>query len=224
MARVRRTGCVPMWWHRSITFPIDKGNNKEGCNAVRLVNAFSPDSKAFCSYLWRRQRQMQQRACASGCTAHRSRLEFIAQSVNVAESALLLPITMLPTPILLPHMHLSRRPWWTHYRKTRDSQDNATNLPRWKSRAQTRASLSDQGPAKPRAAAADAFHSVYHKRIDKMVRSPASRIVARGAHFQTTSCGPRSVQFACFLWDSQPTQTMCVSLRSPRSGSTHCYE
>ena len=32
-----------------------------------------------------------------------------------------------------------------------------------------------------------------------MVRSPASRIVARGAHFQTTSCGPRSVQFACFF-------------------------
>ena len=47
IGRVRRTGCVPMWWHRSITFPIDRSNNKEGCNAVRLVNAFSPDSKAF---------------------------------------------------------------------------------------------------------------------------------------------------------------------------------
>ena len=43
-------GCTPMWWHRSITFPIDKRNNKEGCNAVRLVNAFSPDSKVFYSY------------------------------------------------------------------------------------------------------------------------------------------------------------------------------
>ena len=45
IGRVRRSGCVPMWWHRSIThrsitFPIDKSNNKEGCNAVRLVNAF----------------------------------------------------------------------------------------------------------------------------------------------------------------------------------------
>ena len=54
IGRVRRTVCVPMWWHRSITFPIDKSNNKEGCNAVRLVNAFSPDSKAFYSFLWRR--------------------------------------------------------------------------------------------------------------------------------------------------------------------------
>ena len=61
IGRVRRTGCVPMWWRRSITFPIDKSNNKEGCNAVRLVNAFSPDSKAFYSYLWRRQPQTQQR-------------------------------------------------------------------------------------------------------------------------------------------------------------------
>ena len=85
IGRVRRTGCVPMWWHRSITFPIDKRNNKVGCNAVRLVNAFSPDSKAFYSYLWRRQPQTQHRAHASGCTAHRSRLESIAQSVNVAE-------------------------------------------------------------------------------------------------------------------------------------------
>ena len=40
--RVRRTGCVPMSWHRSITFPIDKSDKKVGCNAVRLVNAFSP--------------------------------------------------------------------------------------------------------------------------------------------------------------------------------------
>ena len=47
IGRVRRTGCVPTRWHRSITFPIDKINNQEGCNAVRLVNAFSPDSKAF---------------------------------------------------------------------------------------------------------------------------------------------------------------------------------
>ena len=31
----------------SITFPIDKNNNKEGCSAVRLVNAFSSDSKVF---------------------------------------------------------------------------------------------------------------------------------------------------------------------------------
>ena len=85
IGRVRRAGCVPMWWHRSITFPIDKSFNKEGCNAVRLVNAFSPDSKTFYSYLWGRQPQTQQRACASGCTAHRSRLESIAQSVNVAE-------------------------------------------------------------------------------------------------------------------------------------------
>ena len=43
---VRRAGCVSMWWHRSSTFPIDKSNNKDGCNAVRLV-----------SYLWRRQPQ-----------------------------------------------------------------------------------------------------------------------------------------------------------------------
>ena len=61
IGRARRTGCVPMWWHRSITFPIDKSNNKEGCNAVRLLNAFSPDSKAFYSYIWRRQPQTQQR-------------------------------------------------------------------------------------------------------------------------------------------------------------------
>ena len=79
IGRVRRSSCVPMWWHRSITFPIDKSNNKEGCTAVRLVNASSPDSKAFYSYFWRWQPQTQQRAYASGCTAHRSRLESIAQ-------------------------------------------------------------------------------------------------------------------------------------------------
>ena len=62
IGRVKRAGCVPMWWHRSITFPIDKSNNEEGCNVVRLVNAFSPASKAFYSYLWRRQPQTQQKA------------------------------------------------------------------------------------------------------------------------------------------------------------------
>ena len=41
------TGCVPMWWHRRITFPIDKSNNKEGCNAVRLVNAFFSRQQGF---------------------------------------------------------------------------------------------------------------------------------------------------------------------------------
>ena len=49
-------------------------------------------------------------------------------------------------------MHLFLRLWWTHCTKTRDSQDNATSLPRWKYKVQTRASLSDQGPAQPRAA------------------------------------------------------------------------
>ena len=43
------------WCRRSLTFPIDKCNIKEVCKAVRLVNGFSPDSKAFYSYLWRRQ-------------------------------------------------------------------------------------------------------------------------------------------------------------------------
>ena len=32
-----------------------------------------------------------------------------------------------------------------------------------------------------------------------MVQSPATRIVAGGAHFQATSCGPRFVQLACFF-------------------------
>ena len=54
--RVRRQGLAPMWWHRSISSGWTSAtNNKEGCNAVRLVNAFSPEC------LWLRSAHVQTR-------------------------------------------------------------------------------------------------------------------------------------------------------------------
>ena len=126
IGRVRRAGCVPTLLDISITFPIDDSNNKEGCNGVRLVNAFSLDSKAFYSYLWRRQPQTQQRAYASGCTAHRSRLESIAQSVNVAERLRKAKISFVTTNYDVANAHpspshASLGGLGGHCTKTRDS-------------------------------------------------------------------------------------------------------
>ena len=105
IGRVRRTGCVPMWWHRSITFPIDNSNNKVGCNAVRLVNAFSPDSKAFYSYLWRRQPQ---NATEGLCQwMHGAQVQRCCQRPSFSLTRI--------------SLSLSLRPWWTHHRKTRES-------------------------------------------------------------------------------------------------------
>ena len=108
-------------------------------------------------------------------------------------------------------------------RKKRDSLDDATSLPRWKSRVQTRASLTDQGPAQLRAA--------------REQRMPFTGCTTNVLTNGLTTCEPkcskkrslfkhllRSQIFSIllFLWDSQPTQTMCVSPRSPRSQPTNC--
>ena len=175
IGRVRCTGCVPMWWHRSITFPIDKSNNKEGCNAVRLVNAFSPDSKAFYSYLWRRQPQTQQRAYASGCTAHRSRLESIAQSVNVAERLRKARISFVITNYDVPNAHPSPSHASLLEALVDTLQDDTGLLRKRHELATMEIQGADESilirpgsdTAQGSEGAADAIHSVYHKCIDQ---------------------------------------------------------
>ena len=201
-----------MWWHRSITFPVDKSNNKECCNAVRLVNAFSPDSNVFYSYLW--QPQTQQRAYASGCTEHRSRLESIAQSVNVAERLRKARIRFVTTNYDVANAHPSP----SHASLSEalvDTLQEDTGLLRQRHELttmeiqdQTRASSSDQGPAQPKTA-----------RDQRMpFTGSTTNVLTNGP----ITCEPNAIRL--FLWDSQPTQTMCVSPRSPRSGYTHCQE
>ena len=168
-------GCVPMWWRRSITFPIDKSNNKQGCNAVRLVNAFSPDSKAFYSYLWRRQPQTQQKAYASGCTAHRSRLESIAQSVNVAERLRKARISFVITNYDVPNAHPSPSHSSLLEALVDTLQDGTGLLRKRHELATMEIQGADEGilirpgsdTAQGSEGAADAIHSVYHKCIDQ---------------------------------------------------------
>ena len=166
-----RADVVAQEYHFS---PSNKSNNKEGCNAVRLVNAFSLDSKAFYSYLWRRQPQTQQRACASGCTAHRSRLESAAQSVNVAERLRKAGISFVTTnydvanaPPSPSHASLSEA--------LVDTLQDDTGLLRQRHEVGTvEIQGADEslirpgsGTAQGSEGAADAFHRVYHARIDK---------------------------------------------------------
>ena len=175
ICRIRRAGWLPMWWHRSITFPIDKNNNKEDCSAVRLVNAFSPDSKAFYGYLWRRQPQMQQRSYASGCTAHRSRLEAIAQIVNIAERLRRAKISFVTTNYDVANAHPSP----SHASLSEalvDTRHEDTGLLKQRHELATMEIQGaddsilirpGSGTAQGSEGAADAFHRVYHKRIDK---------------------------------------------------------
>ena len=175
IGRVRRAGCVPMWWHRSITFPIDKSDNKEGCNAVRLVNAFSPDSKAFYSYLWKRQPQTQQRAYASGCTAHRSRLESIAQSVNVAERLRKAKTSFVTTNYDVANAHPSPSHASLSEALVDTVHEDTVLLRQRHELATMEIQGADEsilirpgsGTAQGSEGAADAFHRVYHKRKDK---------------------------------------------------------
>ena len=132
---------------------------------------------------------------------------------------------MLPTPILLPHMHLFRVLWRTHCTKTRDSWDNATSLPRWKHRVQTRASLSDQGPAQPRAA---------REQRTPFTGCTTSVLTNRPITCELNCCKrpsflkhllrPQIFSIRLFLWGSQPTQMMFVSLRSPQNRFTNGQE
>ena len=139
-----------MWWHRSITFPKDKSNNKEGCNAVRFV----------------------QRTYASGCTAHRSRLESIAQSVNVAERLRKARISFVTTNCDVANANPSP----SHASLSEalvDTLQDDTGLQRQRHELAT---MEIQGPdenilirpgsgtAQGSEGAADAFHRVYHKR------------------------------------------------------------
>ena len=175
ICRIRRAGWVPMWWHRSITFPIDKNNNKEGCNAVRLVNAFSRDSKAFYGYLWRRQPQTQQRSYASGCTEHRSRLEAIAQSVNIAARLRRAKISFVTTNYNVANAHPS--PSHTSLSEALDdTRHEDTGLLKQRHELATMEiqgadesilKRPGSGTTQGSEGAADAFHRVYHKRIDK---------------------------------------------------------
>ena len=220
-----------MWWHRSITFPIDISNNKEGCNAVRLVNDFSPDSKAFYSYLWRRQPQTQQRACASGCTAHRSRLESIAQSVNVAERLRKDKISFVTTNYDVPNAHPSPSHASLLEALVDTLQDDTGLLRQRHELATVEIQGADESilirpgsyTAQGSEGAADAIHSVYHKCIDQWSDHLRAELLQEALIFKPPPAVPDLFN-SPVLWDSQPTQTMCVSPRSPRSRSTHRHE
>ena len=131
-------------------------------------------TKDFYSYLWRRQPQTQQRAYASGCTAHRSRLESIAQSVNVAERLRKARISFVTTNHDVANAHPSP----SHASLLEalvDTLQEDTGLPRQRHELGTmEIQGADEsilirpgsGTAQGSEGAAEAFHRVYHKRTD----------------------------------------------------------
>ena len=168
---------------------------KRGCSAVRLVNAFSPDSKAFYGYLWRRQPQTQQRPFASGCTAHRSRLEAIAQSVNIAERLRRAKISFVTTNYDFANAHPSP----SHASLSEalvDTRHEDTGLLK---RRHELATMEIQGAdesilirpgsgiAQGSEGAADAFHRVYHKRIDKWASHLQEELLQKALIFKAPS-------------------------------------
>ena len=164
-----------MWWHRSITFPNDKKQQQRGLQRGEIGERFfPPDSKAFYGYLWRRQPQTQQRSYASGCTAHRSRLEAMAQSVNIAERLRRAKISFVTTNYDVANAHPSP----SHASLSEaliDTRHEDTGLLKQRHELATMEIQADDsilirpgsGIAQGSEGAADAFHRVYHKRIDK---------------------------------------------------------
>ena len=190
IGRVKRAGCVPMWWHRSIT-----------------GECFSPDSKAFYSYLWRRQPQTQQRAYASGCTAHRSRLESIAQSVIVAERLRKAKISFVTTNYDVANAHPSP----SHAPLSEalvDTLHEDTGLLRHRHELATmEIQGADEsilirpgsGTAQGSEGAADAFHRVYHKRIDKWSDHLRAELLQEALIFKAPPAAPDLFNSSVFM-------------------------
>ena len=182
-------------------------NNKEGCSAVRLVNAFSPDSKAFYGYLWRRQPQTQQRSYASGCTAHRSRLEAIEQSVKIAERLLRARISFVTTNYDVANAHPSP----SHASLSEaliDTPHDATGLLKQRHELETMEIKGSDGSilirpgsgtAQGSEVAADAFHRVYHKRIDKWASHLQEELLQEVLIFKAPPASPDLFKPSVFM-------------------------
>ena len=160
---------------------------------------------------------------------HRSRLESIAQSVNVAERLRKARISFVTTYYDVANAH----PSLSHASLSEallDTLQEDTGLLRQRHELATMeiqgadesilirpGSGTSQGSER----AADALHKIYHKRIDKWSDYLRAELLQEALIFKPP---PAVFSFLLFLWDSQPTQTMCVSPRSPRSQTTHCQE
>ena len=47
LGHIRRTGCTPLLWHRSLGCALDKGGRATGCKGKRVVHLLEPLGKAF---------------------------------------------------------------------------------------------------------------------------------------------------------------------------------
>ena len=79
------------------------------------------------------------------------------------------------------------------------------------------------GTAQGSEGAADAIHSVYHKRFDKWSGHLQAELLQEALIFKPPPAVPDLFNSLVFM-GSQPTQTMCVSPRSPQSRFRHKRE
>ena len=76
---IRRWQGTPNQWQHSMSFQLDKQNNKPGCQGIRLVSCLDPCGAAYYKHLWRRCRPCSHRPYAAGYCRQKSRLEPICQ-------------------------------------------------------------------------------------------------------------------------------------------------
>ena len=188
-----------MWWHRSITFPKDKSNNKEGCNAVRMVNAFSLDS-------------VHSAECDRCRTLTRSLNQHCDNKLRCCQSPSF-SLTCLPLGLV-------------------DTLQDDTGLPRQRDQLATMEIQGadgnilirpGSGTAQGSEGAADAFHRVYHKRIDKWSGHLPAELLQEALIFkppQTMCVSPRSPQSRFFFVESDGEQC-CLGQCAGRDGTKH---
>lgn len=76
---VRAYNQAPLAWQTSLGHKINKGNQKEGCAGLRVVNCLDPIGKAYYTQLWKRGDRQSQRHYASGYCSRKSRIDAMVQ-------------------------------------------------------------------------------------------------------------------------------------------------
>eukprot|EP00434_Breviolum_minutum_P031879 symbB.v1.2.028194.t1/scaffold2897.1/size67685/5 len=76
---VRAYNQAPLAWQTSLGHKINKGNQKEGCAGLRVVNCLDPIGKAYYTQLWKRGDRQSQPHYASGYCSRKSRIDAMVQ-------------------------------------------------------------------------------------------------------------------------------------------------
>ena len=79
LTSIRQYDRAPLAWQTSMGHKIDKGNGKNGCSALRVVNCLDPLGKAYYTQLWRRAEARSYRHYATGYCKGKSRIEAMVQ-------------------------------------------------------------------------------------------------------------------------------------------------